>query len=97
MFLKITCLFYPGAAFGIASSAMFQGTGKGTYALIATLLRTIVLSIVLALISTYVFNAGITGIWWALVIANLAGSIVSFTWGKIYIHKLQTLGKSAEG
>ncbi len=87
-FLKISCFFYPGAAFGIASSAMFQGTGKGTYALIATLLRTIVLTIVLALISTFVLKAGDIGIWWAIVIANLAGSIISFTWGKIYISKL---------
>ena len=56
LFLKISCFFYPGAAFGIASSAMFQGTGKGTYALIATLLRTIVLTIVLALISTFGYS-----------------------------------------
>lgn len=90
MFLKITCLFYPGAAFGIASSAMFQGTGKGTYSLIATLLRTILLTIVLALTFSYVFNAGIVGIWWALVIANLIGSAVSFSWGKLYISKLKT-------
>jgi len=96
MFLKITVLFYPGAAFGIASSAMFQGTGKGTYALIATLLRTIVLTIVLALISTYVFNAGIVGIWLAIVIANLTGSTVSFTWGKLYIKKMKTkFGKNS--
>jgi putative MATE family efflux protein len=88
MFLKITCIFYPGAAFGIASSAMFQGTGKGTYALIATLLRTIVLTVVLALVSTYVFNAGMMGIWWALVFANLIGSVVSFAWGKLYIRGL---------
>ena len=88
LFLKISCFFYPGAAFGTASSAMFQGTGKGTYALIATLLRTIVLTIVLALISTFVFNAGIIGIWWAIVIANLTGSIISFTWGKMFIIKL---------
>ncbi|GAG15651.1 unnamed protein product, partial [marine sediment metagenome] len=36
LFLQISCVFMPGAAFGIASSAMFQGTGKGTYSLIAT-------------------------------------------------------------
>ena len=88
LFLMITCIFYPGAAFGIASSAMFQGTGKGTYALIATLLRTIVLAIILSFISTLVFKAGIVGIWWSLVIANLIGSIVSFTWSRIYIRKL---------
>jgi putative MATE family efflux protein len=97
MFLRITCLFYPGAAFGIASSAMFQGTGKGTYALIATLLRTIVLTVILTLISTYVFNAGITGIWWALVIANLSGSVISFLWGKIYVNKLEKFGRAIEG
>lgn len=89
LFLQITWLFYPGAAFGIASSAMFQGTGKGTYALIATLLRTIVLAVALALISTYVFNAGLIGIWWAIVIANLAGSLISFVWGKLYIRNLE--------
>jgi putative MATE family efflux protein len=88
MFLMITCIFYPGAAFGIASSAMFQGTGKGIYALIATLLRTIVLAIILSIISTFVFKAGIVGIWWSLVIANLIGSIVSFTWSRIYISQL---------
>jgi len=30
-FLRITCLFYPGAALGIISSSIFQSTGKGTY------------------------------------------------------------------
>jgi putative MATE family efflux protein len=89
IFLQISCFFYPGAAFGIASSAMFQGTGKGTYALIATLLRTIVLTIVLALISTFILNAGVVGIWWSIVIANLIGSTVSFSWGKFYIKKLE--------
>ena len=89
LFLRISCIFYPGAAFGIASSAMFQGTGKGTYSLIATLLRTIVLTIVLAIISTFVFNGGIVGIWWSIVVANLTGSIISFTWGKLYIRGLK--------
>jgi putative MATE family efflux protein len=88
IFLKITCLFYPGAAFGIASSAMFQGTGKGIYALIATLLRTLVLTVILALISTFVLNGGIIGIWWSLVVANLTGSVISFTWGKMFVNKL---------
>ena len=88
LFLQISCIFYPGAAFGIASSAMFQGTGKGTYALIATLLRTIVLTIALALTFVLIFDTGIVGIWWALVIGNLTGSIVSFTWGKLYIRRL---------
>ena len=88
LFLQISCVFYPSAAFGIASSAMFQGTGKGTYSLIATLLRTIVLTIAFALVFVLVFDTGIVGIWWAIVIGNLIGSVVSFTWGNLYIRNL---------
>jgi putative MATE family efflux protein len=89
LFLKVTVLFYPGAAFGIASSAMFQGTGKGSYALIATILRTIVLTIILALTFTVLFNMELEGIWWAIVIGNLLGSIISFAWGRFYVYKLK--------
>ena len=88
MFIKISCLFYPGAALGIASSALFQGTGKGTYALVATLLRTILLTVVLALVFVYAFNLSLVGIWWAIVIANLLGSVVAFSWGRLYIRGL---------
>lgn len=97
LFLQISCFFYPGSAFGIASSAMFQGTGKGIYALIATLLRTIVFTIAFALVSTCILDAGIIGIWWSIVIANLMGSVISFTWGKIYINKLKKVKGSIEG
>jgi Na+-driven multidrug efflux pump len=93
LFLQISCIFYPGAAFGIASSAMFQGTGKGNYALVATLLRTIVLTIAFALIFVLVFNTGLVGIWWAIVIGNLTGSVVSFLWGNYYIRNLMIKSK----
>ena len=88
LFVKISCLFYPGAAFGIASSAMFQGAGKGLYSLIATLLRTIILTPIFAVLFCCIFSLGLSGIWWGLVVANLIGSIVSFTWAKLYIKDL---------
>jgi putative MATE family efflux protein len=87
-FLRITSLFYPGAALGIVTSAMFQGTGKGINSLIATLLRTIILTVFLSVLFTFVFNLGLTGIWWALVIANLIGSLIGFTWGKYYVNNM---------
>ena len=88
LFLQITCLFYPGAAFGIVSSAMFQGIGKGSNALIATLLRTLILAVFLAILFSIIFDFGLPGIWWALVIANLIGSVISFAWGKWSVNKL---------
>ena len=88
LFLQIVCLFYPGAAIGIASSSLFQGTGKGLYSLLTTLLRTIILMPILAITFCCLLKAGLVGIWWAIVVANLVGSIVSFTWAKIYVHDL---------
>ena len=93
LFVKISCLFYPGAAFGIASSAMFQGTGKGIYSLIATLLRTIILTPIFALLFCCIFSLDLNGIWWGLVVANLIGSVVSFTWAKLYISNLFNINK----
>ena len=87
-FIQIVCLFYPAAAFGIAASSMFQGVGKGLYSLIATLLRTVIFTPILALIFCCTFDFGLEGIWWALVVANFAGSLISFTWGKLYIRNL---------
>jgi len=88
IFIKISVLFYPGAAFGIASSAMFQGTGKGNYALVATIFRTVFLIPSMAIFFCCFFSIGLDGVWWGLVVANLIGSFVSFTWAKIYINKL---------
>ena len=89
IFLQIICIFYPTAAWGIASSAMFQGTGKGTYALIATLLRTIVFAIIICYLLAIIFDFGFVCIWWGIVISNLLGSSVSLIWAKLYIRKLK--------
>ena len=93
MFLQISCIFYPTAAWGIASSAMFQGTGKGTYALIATILRTIVFAIIICYLLAIIFDFGFVGIWWGIVISNLLGSSVSLIWAKLYIRKLRMISK----
>ena len=87
-FIMISCLFYPGAALGIASSAMFQGIGKGVYALFATLIRTITLTPIIAVLLCCAFSMGLVGIWWGLVVANGIGSLLIFTWAINHIKKL---------
>ena len=88
-YFQITCLFYPGVAFGMLSGAMFQGTGKGMNALAVTILRTLVLTPPLALAFAYVFDLGLSGIWWGFVIANVIGSVIAFGWGRAYIRRLK--------
>jgi len=87
-FLRIICIFYPATAFGMLSSALFQGVGKGIYSLLATLLRTIVLIVPLAWMFAVLFGWGLAGAWWGLVIANIIGGAITYLWVKIYVKRL---------
>lgn len=87
-FIRISVLFYPGAAFGIASSAMFQGIGRGDYAFFVTSIRTIILIPSIAIVLCCYFSMGLNGVWWGIVIANLLGSVIAFGWAKTFIKKL---------
>ena len=90
LFLRIMCLFYPTVAFGMLSSAMFQGIGKGFYSLLATVLRAIVLTSIFAAFFAFYLNMGLEGIWWGIVLANVIGSIIAFLWGQLHVRKLIT-------
>lgn len=87
-FLRIICIFYPATAFGMLSSAAFQGVGKGMYSLAATILRTIILIVPLAWTFAVILGWGLIGAWWGLVIANIIGGTISFIWMKIYVNGL---------
>jgi len=87
-FLRIICIYYPATAFGMLSSSLFQGVGKGLYSLIVTILRTIILIIPLAWLFGVVFEWGLPGAWWGLVIANIIGSAITFIWAKLYVNNL---------
>jgi len=87
-FLRIICIYYPAIAFGMLSSALFQGVGKGLYSLIVTIIRTILLIIPLAWIFGVTLGWGLPGAWWGLVVANIIGSAVTFLWAKMYVNHL---------
>ena len=89
IFLRIACIFFPGIAFGMLSSSMFQGTGHGMNALIVTIFRSIILTLPFAWFLSITLDMGLPGAWWGLVAANLIGSAAAFIWAKIYIKKLQ--------
>ncbi|MBN1938359.1 MAG: MATE family efflux transporter [Candidatus Aminicenantes bacterium] len=89
-FLHIMCIFYPGVAFGMFSSAMFQGTAKGMNALIATILRTLFLAVPMAYLLSLPMKLGLPGIWWGIVVGNILGSVVAFTWGRAYVRELRS-------
>ena len=89
IFIRTMCIYYPSTAFGMLSSAMFQGTGKGLNSLIVTLIRTIILAAPLAYIFAVFLNMNLSGIWWGIVAGNVTASIIAFTWGRLFIHRLR--------
>ena len=92
-FLQISAIFYPGIAFGMLSSSLFQGVGKGINALIITLLRTLVLTPIFALFFANTLSLGLAGIWWGIVAANTIFPLIAFSWVRLFIRTLHTGGK----
>jgi putative MATE family efflux protein len=88
IFLQILAISNPTVAFGMLSSSVFQGVGKGTSALIATVLRTLILSLILAFLLGNVMGLGLTGIWLGIALANFVGSMVVFNWVRYYYNEL---------
>ena len=82
VFMQIIALYFPFTAFGMISSSMFQGTGKGMSALIVTMIRTVFFTIPFAWIFAFNLGWGIVGVWYGLVLSNIAGAIIAFMWAK---------------
>jgi len=88
LFLRISSIFYPSVAFGMFSSALFQGTGKGINSLIITLFRTIIFTIPFSYLFSIFLKIGLKGVWWGIVAGNITGALIAFTWARLYVIKL---------
>jgi len=91
-FLRILWLLLPTVPFGMLSSGLFQGTGKGTFALIATLIRTIVFSVPFAWFLGVQLAWGLRGVWIGMAAAGVAYVPVVFIWATRYIGRLRSAG-----
>lgn len=94
--LKIMTVFYPAVAFGMLSASLFQGAGKGTSALVATLLRSLVMTPLFAVLFAYEFGLGLLGVWWGLVVGTVIGSIITFLWAQVYLRCVIKTGEAGE-
>ncbi len=88
LFLRVLWLILPTVACGMLSSAMFQGVGKGIYALIMTLIRTLVFTVPFAWFLGVYLGWGLKGIWIGMVSAGLAHIPIALGWSLSYIKKL---------
>jgi Na+-driven multidrug efflux pump len=94
-FMHVMCLFYPFMSPGIMSASLFQGAGKGLTSLLLNVLRDVVLITMVAFILGMVLGLGQEGIWWGIVFGNIAGSLLSYLWARLYISRLMKVKGTA--
>ncbi|UCF07196.1 MAG: MATE family efflux transporter, partial [Thermoplasmata archaeon] len=90
-YFRIMALFYPGVAWGMMSSSLFQGTGKGLNALTVTVVRTLVLTLPLIFIFAFILDFGLVGVWLGIVCGNLTGSFIAYGWATKYLKGLMVI------
>jgi putative MATE family efflux protein len=88
-FLHIMWILLPTAPFGMLSSGLFQGTGKGMFALAATIVRTIVFTVPFAWFLGIHIEWKLLGVWIGIGAAGLAYIPVVFGWASLYLKRLQ--------
>lgn len=89
--LSILTLFVLAIPHGMMSAMMFQGVGKGTYSLIITLARSLILESVFAYIFCFIFGWGIIGIYAGLVFGCFVGGTLGYIWAKFFIKKFKEI------
>jgi Na+-driven multidrug efflux pump len=89
-FLRILWVLLPTVPFGMLSAGMFQGTGKGMFALAATMIRTILFTVPFAWFLGIYLDWGLQGIWIGMAAAGVAYIPIVFGWASQYLRRLQT-------
>ena len=87
--LRILCLFIIPIPLGSTAGFVFQGLGKGTFALILTFIREFLLVAVFAYVLGIMFLGGENGVYWGIVIGDIIGSLIAFSAIKIYLKRLK--------
>ena len=89
--ISVLSLFVLAIPHGIMSSMMFQGVGKGTYSLLITLLRSLILESVFAYLFCFIFGWGLPGIYGGVVFGCFVGGTIGYIWAKLSIRKFKEI------
>ena len=93
--MRLLSLCFIPAAFGIVFATLFQALGFGTYSLIMTLLRQLIIILPAAwILSRFI---GVTGVWLSYPIAECFSLLCAlFFFRRIYRRQIQTIPLRAE-
>ncbi len=83
-----TAFTYPALAGMSVIQFSFQATGRAFPGLIIVIIRLLIITIPLSLLSVYIFKTGMTGIFISIIIATGISYLIAFLWGRSHIRGL---------
>lgn len=91
--LRTICTCFIFAALGIVSSTLFQAVGRGTYSLIVSLMRQLVVLVPAAWLLSRIFGE-VSAVWWAFPFAETVSLLASvFFFMRLYAREIKALDK----
>jgi putative MATE family efflux protein len=82
-YLRITAIFYSFIAFGVVLNRALGGAGDTFVPMLITFVSIWLIQVPLAVIWGKNFGFGLTGIWWAISVANVVNGILTLLWFRI--------------
>ena len=79
------------------SSGLFQGTGRGVASFILSLLRNVLFIALFAGLLALTFGMGESGVWWGIMLGDIAGGLVAFGWAAVYVKRLIKRNEDTNG
>jgi putative MATE family efflux protein len=83
--IKILSFFLVAVPFGLVSTMVFRGVGKGIMSLLITLLRSLIFEAILAYLFGFVFGGGLIGLYIGIVTGSFIGSFVGFLLAVLFL------------
>ena len=89
MAIRILGIYIIAMPAGLISAYYFQSIGKGFTSLALTIIREFIFIVIMVYILTFVFNLGVYGTYWGIILGGIFGSLVSYICAKYSQKKLR--------
>lgn len=93
-FLVTMIPYFILSAIGAPATLTFQGLGKGLTAMVQTIFRQLIFSIIFSYLFAITLRLGEHGAWWGIIAGSLFACILTFAWSNWYVGRLIKYGQA---
>ena len=93
-FLVTMIPYFILSAIGAPATLTFQGLGKGLTAMVQTIFRQLIFSIIFSYLFAITLGLGEHGAWWGIIAGSLFACMLTFAWSNWYVGRLIKYGQA---